>query len=58
METCKFCSTKLNENNIGYSSELDNDEFSRMKELKLSKNENICVDCKKELMFAQLIAVL
>lgn len=51
---CQFCNTKLNQRNDGmFLRQFLNDE-----ELSKLKVSNVCVSCKKELMFAGLIAVL
>lgn len=58
MNNCKYCGTKVNDSNSGYLSYLDDSEQTRLNELKLKRNESVCIECKQELMFASLIAVI
>jgi hypothetical protein len=58
MENCKYCGTKIDILNIGYLKVLDDSEMTRMKELGLNRNENICIECKKELLISGIIAVI
>jgi len=51
---CQFCNTALNRENDGmFIRQFLNDE-----ELKKLKVSNVCVSCKKEIMFAGLMQVL
>jgi len=55
---CKFCGKSIEKNDFGYLVELDDSELTRMKQLKLNKDEMLCTECKKEIMFAGLAVVL
>jgi len=55
---CKFCSNIVEEGKQGYLMYLDDAEFSRLQSLRLIKGENLCISCKREIMFAGLDLVL
>jgi len=57
IKKCKFCKCKVSFKNQGFLSCLNDDEKKRLKELKLEKTEHICIDCKKELLFANLVSI-
>lgn len=51
---CQFCSTTINQKTDGmFIRQFLNDE-----ELSKLKVSNVCISCKKELMFAGLIQIL
>jgi len=55
---CKFCNNTIEEGKEGYLAYLDDEEFSRLQSLRLEKGQNLCISCKKEIMFAGLDVVL
>ena len=49
---CKICKSKIVKK--GFSDLLNNDEARRF--LKLKKKENICMDCKTDLLYNNMLA--
>jgi phage-related protein len=54
MKTCKICSEKIKKNSGLSELALNNDERRRL--LGLKKDESICIDCKKDLLYAAIIS--
>ena len=55
---CQICQEQIKKGQGGYLAMLDDAEQTRLKELKLKKGENLCISCKRELLFAELISVI
>lgn len=56
---CKFCGDSITVKNTGLFNDIFSDvEEKRIEQFRLKKNEYICINCKKEIMFAQLVPVL
>ena len=53
MKRCQICSDKIKNNNNGLSDLLDNSEIQKV--LKLRKDQTICIECKKDLLYADII---
>lgn len=53
-KVCNICKAKINKKNDG----LFVRQFLTEKEIKKISVKNICVDCKKEAMFANLISII
>lgn len=51
---CKFCEAKIKKGNEGICDWIDNGERRRF--LKLKKNENICMECKTQLLMLNIIS--
>jgi hypothetical protein len=55
MKKCTICNSKITKNNNGISKEtLNYSETQRF--LKLKKEQTICLECKKDLLYAGIIS--
>lgn len=52
---CKLCGAKVTEKNNGLLNNLLNSE-ERARFLNLNKNQTICLGCKKELLYLQILS--
>lgn len=59
MKKCKFCGKAVTFKNSGIWNDLfAMEEQEKLDSLRLKKEEVLCVDCKREIMFANLIPIL
>ena len=51
---CQICSATITKSNIGFLDLLDNAEKKRL--LNLKKEQTICIECKKTLMYIDVLS--